>query len=179
MCTMGGDLCNFIETANIYPSAVIMYMSRCEEYFPRRFSNHMRKLTKNIAISLPNSAKLFAALGGGIIGTNESLSHEAEQCEGISSMLLPRSSEVSIHNFFFSLKDMKSAIRNIENCAGLFSCSETSNVKLILLNVCSDASVVKEATKLIVKVSNFDVLCSFKLWPNDFILLSTFHYTKI
>ena len=152
---MGRVLCNVIETASIYPSAVIMYMSRCEEYFPKRFSNHIRKLTKDVAISLPNSAKLFAALGGGIIGKNESSSYEVELCEGISSMLLPRSSEVSIHNFFLSLKDIKSGMRNIENCKGLFSCLETSNVKLVLLNACCDASVVKEAIKIIVKVSNF------------------------
>ena len=153
MSVMCEELCKHIEASIIFPSVAIMYVSRCEEYFSRRFSKHIKKVIRNVTRFLPKTCKLFPALGGGIIGTNDALSCEMELCEGISSMFLARSSAISVHDFFFSLKDVRSASRNIEDCTGLFPCSQISDVKLVLLNACSDADVVEDAVKIIVKVS--------------------------
>ena len=153
MHDMGADLCKYIRNSKIYPSAAIMYISRCDEYSSKSYAKYIKRVTQDVAASLPKSCKLFGALGGGIIGTNDAESLEVEQCEGISTLLLPRNSEVFVSDFLITASDMNSAGRDVEKWRALFSCPSMANVKLVLLNACSSANGIDETVKMIGKVS--------------------------
>ena len=162
MNDMGEKLSYYIANSKIYPSATIMFVSRSEEYMSKSFTKHIRKVTKNVSNSLPTSCKLFGALGGGIIGTDSSRTFEVEQHEGLSTLLIPRSSEVSIHNFFVKISDIRSAAGSVKRLKEVFHCSEESSVKLILLHACTEGSEIDKAIKIIVQVRSILILLSIQ-----------------
>ena len=152
MDSMGCDLCDYLMFTKIEPSVAIVFVSRCREYLSREFAEDVRFLARFVDVSVPGSCELFMALGGGIIGTNNKVPCEIEDCEGISSIMIPRSTGVSVTTFFLTLKALKAAARNIEEFKSSFSASQVSNAKLILLNACANASTVEKAVKVLVKV---------------------------
>ena len=171
MDSMGCDLCDNLMLTKIEPSVVIVFVSRWREYFSRKLTEDIRGLARYVDGSVPRSCELFMALGSGIIGTRNKVPCEIEECDGISSIMIPRSTEVSVTTFFLTLKALKAAARNTAEFKTSFSSSQISNAKLIILNACANAGVVKKAVKVLVKVGcwcffhyNFTVSFSLHGW---------------
>jgi len=158
MDSMGCDLCDNLMLTKIEPSVVIVFVSRWREYFSRKLTEDIRGLARYVDGSVPRSCELFMALGSGIIGTRNKVPCEIEECDGISSIMIPRSTEVSVTTFFLTLKALKAAARNTAEFKTSFSSSQISNAKLIILNACANAGVVKKAVKVLVKVFGEEIV---------------------
>lgn len=148
------ELCKFTENVKIYPSAAIIYVSQSQYTSVKNYERHIKKMIANVSATLPRNCRLFGAVGGGIIGSNNSKSSEVEQHSGISAFFFPRISGVTVTDFFITKSDINAAGKDTEKWKALLNHSNLSNVKLVLLTACSAASGIEDTIKMLGKVSS-------------------------
>eukprot|EP00795_Rhopilema_esculentum_P015763 gene15763-7061_t len=156
MQEMGDILCKSINGSVIFPCAALMYLSRCDEFFSKRHSKHIRKVAQTVKSALPNNCKFTGGLGGGVIGRIGSKSLEVEQREGLSVLLLPRNSGVFINDFFFTMSAVHGASK--DEWRKMLGNPKDHKVKLVLLNACCEVNGVEKILKMITKTFGKDVL---------------------
>ena len=156
MAELANCVCDYLLTSLPYPQAALVYFSRSDEYMNRR--KDLKRLLRKVYSLLPQNCALIGGLAGGIVGCSYKKSLEIEQDEGISTLILPRKPDVSIHQFFITMSDVSKAGKSVKKWEQLLGFSRMSDVKLILLHACCEANGIEQTVRMISEVcsSNFD-----------------------